>query len=90
MQATHIKTDGTSEVVNPKKKFWSLGELQSFVGGFIEFVRLPDDKIMVVNEEGKINGLPENPEATRIYQSHHGANDVIVGNVLITEAQLID
>lgn len=38
----------------------SLENLQKTVGGYIEVVRLSRDLILIVNEEGKLLGLPEN------------------------------
>lgn len=37
-----------------------LGVLQSLVGGYIEAVTLAEDLILIVNEEGLINGMPFN------------------------------
>lgn len=65
--ATWIKTTGASERVTPADgKQFTLAELQTMVGGYIEAVRLDGDQIMWVNEEGKLKGLPLNPEATRM------------------------
>ncbi len=41
----------------------NLVELQRAVGGYIEAIRLRDDLIMYVNEEGGLMGLPLNPAA---------------------------
>jgi Domain of unknown function (DUF3846) len=38
----------------------NITNLQKLVGGYIETVRLPDDVLMVVNEEGLIHDLPLN------------------------------
>ena len=94
--ATWIKADGTREAVLPanpkgkKKPKFALEELQRYVGGYIEMVRLGRRGIMWVNEEGKLMGLPYNAAATEIvgsvsYQLLAGTG-VIVGDVLITEA----
>ena len=37
-----------------------LEEIQKIVGGFIEIVRMHDDLVMVVNEEGLLLDLPYN------------------------------
>ena len=59
--ATLIKTDGTVTTVEPRNgKSFCLEELQHAVGGYIEAVYLPDGKVMIVNEEGKLDGLPQN------------------------------
>lgn len=83
----------TYEQVKPKGKTFSLEELQKFVGGYIEIVYLADGKLcMVVNEEGKINHLPINPIATRLYNlfKPESSYDYIVGNVLICGSNEIE
>ena len=79
--ARWIKTNGETIEVHPKNGVdFSLEELQGFVGGFIEIVRVDDDRIMVVNEEGKLNELPVNGIATYM------ARELIVGDVLVCKA----
>lgn len=53
-----------------------LGVLQQIVGGYIETVRISDNGILVMNEEGKLRGLEPN-----FYLGAIG--DTIVGPVLI-------
>lgn len=78
--ATIIKSTGETVEVQPKNnEYFSLEEMQEIVGGYIEFVYLPDDKIMVVNEEGKIHNLPMNDVAS-VYVAPY---DYIAGNALI-------
>ena len=73
-----IKTNGEVLEVEPKNGTdFSLEEMQAIVGGYIEIVSLGDD-LMVVNEEGKLIGLPINDVATAMI-----TNDIIVGDVLI-------
>lgn len=45
----------------------TLDELQEMVGGYIEIVSLANGDQMIVNEEGKIKGLPINKKATELY-----------------------
>lgn len=69
---------------------FSLEELQEFVGGYIEIIPLVDDLIMVVNEEGKLLGLPFNKAATEIFwDATKNTLDYIVGNALICESCLV-
>ena len=69
---------------NPKKGF-SLEELQKLVGGYIECAHFGNDgKFFVVNEEGKLMGLPYNAGATAIY-AEHVPGDYIVGNALLCD-----
>lgn len=59
---------------------YQLGELQSFVNGYIEIVRLPDQGFyMIVNEEGLLHGLAYNPRASEI------AGRPIIGSVAVIE-----
>ncbi len=83
--AQHILTTGEIQEITPQNgAFFKLYELNEFVGGYIELVYLSDNRLMVVNEEGKIMGLPVNIKATReVVMS--GINDVIVGDVLICD-----
>jgi hypothetical protein len=82
--ATLIKTNGEETNVLPKNKTdFKLDELQNYVGGIIEIVRTKDNKIMVMNEEGKINELPMNEKATELYI--YSESDLIVGDVLICD-----
>jgi hypothetical protein len=71
-----IKTDGTIEEVAINKDN-SLKQKQELVGGYIELIYLADNKVMIVNEEGLIHGLPFNTKATKI------AKKYIVGNALL-------
>jgi len=59
------------------KKTIILKEMQKFVGGYIEIIHLPKNKIMVVNEEGLLKKLPLNITAANI------AERQIVGNVIV-------
>ena len=79
-----IYTDGRVEEVSEKM---GLDELQKFVGGYIEMVptTIPH-RALVVNEEGELNGLPPNPEATKLVhpQTLMGP-DGIKGNALLVK-----
>ena len=85
------KTNG--EIVGAKPENgtdFSLEELKDIVGGYIEIIQLPNKSFMVINEEGKLDNLPFNENATIIYQKFICENDYIVGDVLIcSEEQII-
>jgi hypothetical protein len=92
MKALRIPTDGSAEVVDVDV---TLDWLQTQVGGMIEVVRV--DRILtdagnrnvecsvIVNEEGKLSGLPVNYRATDLCAAAIGGwiNDVIVGSVCV-------
>ena len=62
----------------------TLEEMQEAVGGYIEVVRSAFDRlVMIVNEEGKLRGLPYNPTATAIMGVGGLPGDYIVGTALL-------
>ena len=83
-----ITTKGVSEIVTFKNKFVSLKEMQDIVGGYVEFVYLPDNLIMVVNEEGKMNNLPVNEYINLIYSKI--INYIIVGDILLINNKYVN
>lgn len=89
--ATLLRTDGTSEEVAPANgSSWTLKELQGFVGGYIEIARprsplATPGHVLVVNEEGLLDRLPANPEATLLY-----GDGIIVGPALYCDEREID
>lgn len=89
MLSTVIFADGAQKNVEPSNGTdFSLEELRGFVGGYIEIIRLGENRLVIVNEEGKILGLPKNTFATKIIQSA-GRQDIIVGNVLICDTDKV-
>jgi hypothetical protein len=58
--------------------------LQDAVGGWVQAVDFRDDLTIWVNEEGKLNNLPINAEATKIWAHFFGNTDFIVGNAVFT------
>lgn len=80
-----IYPDATLKEVQPKNgKDFQLEELQEIVGGYIEIVsqlRTNTGEILVINEEGKLIGLPYNDVASLLYVGF--PPDPIVGTVLL-------
>lgn len=62
-----IRPDGTWNALTKKPSF---KDLQSHVSGYVEVVEIPAQKkartVMVVNEGGKIKGMPSNDTASYI------------------------
>ena len=89
--ATILRTNYTRSEVQPKNGTdFQLEELQTIVGGYIEILHSRgDDTIMVINEEGKIQGLPENVNATieALLKGMIGWYDHIVGDVLVCKSE---
>ncbi len=81
-----IQPDGSNDEVVPEDgQRFTLQELQAHVGGYIENVRLPAEtkangytiRIMYVNEDGRMQNLEHNLNASTI------AGQDIVGNALV-------
>ena len=89
MKGRILYVDGREEFIEPKNGTdFSLEELQTIVDGYIEVVRLGENRIMVVNEEGKLQGLPFNKRATNLVVGY-GINDVIVGTALVCNRDMV-
>ena len=83
-----IKANGRKKTVSPDNNTdFSLKELQKYVGGSIQMVQTKDDRIIVMNEEGKIKKLLPNKRATKLYE--YGEYDYIVGDVLVVQKNQI-
>lgn len=92
MYAT-LTVDGTLTKHSGIPKY---ADLRDGVGGYVEAVRLDDDRegdetnigsaLMWLNEEGKLEGLPLNRLATDLAHAFRSIfpNDHIVGNVVFT------
>jgi len=78
------------EIITDEKKLPTLKEAQEFVGGYIEAVTFPNNDILVINEDGKSKDLPYNSEASKVWVSHYGMTDAIVGNALLIKADARD
>lgn len=84
IMARLYKTNEEVIEVSPKNnRDFTLEELQNFVEGDIEIINLTTKKILIVNEEGKINKLPFNELATELWEKYYGRTDYIVGNALL-------
>lgn len=83
-----IKSNGeTVEVAPANGTDFTLSELQSIVGGYIEILEFHDGRYLVLNEEGKLNDLPTNEKATTLahQNTYLAAWDYIVGDVLVCD-----
>ena len=86
-----IYTDKEEEDYTPKNgRTFILEEMQKIVGGYIEIIRLNDGRIIIVNEEGLLQGLPVNIEATNILRRDHSTTQYIVGNAIVCDADMVE
>lgn len=83
--ATLIKSDGTTSEVRPASgASFTLAELQGYVGGYIQMISV-GSSLYVLNEEGKLLGLPANMAATHRAHDFLYHGDYLCGDVLICE-----
>ena len=87
-----IRANGKCDKVYPadKDKF-TLEEMQGFVAGLIEFIHLKGNRIMVINEEGRLDNLAVNPKATEMLQDEFVDDRVVdlVGDILLCDGSEI-
>lgn len=79
-----------SRVEPENGKEFELSEVQRYVDGYIEVVRLTDEQIMIINEEGKFaKGC--NQIATAIAHLHGaiGQCDYIAGDAVICPSKML-
>lgn len=99
-QQEESKSDKWAHVYYPNGDFqetqpnngttFELEELQEVVGGYIEIIRLNDGRLIIVNEEGLLQGLPVNIEATNILRRDHSTTQYIVGNAIVCDADMVE
>lgn len=84
-----IQTDGVlrKEALMPDDQS-RLSQFQQTVDGWIETIRLHDQILMVLNEEGAINRLPPNPRATALLDVM-GAKVNMMGGMLFGNVILV-
>lgn len=90
MKATLVHVSGeTSEVTPRNGTDFTLAEVQRLVDGYVEAIHLPDGRLMLVNEEGKFEGLPRNEAATVLALTAGIApEDFIVGPAILCDSSM--
>ena len=94
---TDINTKATEfKIIDDVKDEPSLKQAQEFVGGYVEGISFPNGDYLIVNEEGKLTGLPLNPEATALWRATFdndnyitGRNDFVVGPAILIKKQAL-
>ena len=71
-------------------------EVSKFVGGMVECITSPNGDLLLINEEGKLIGLPLNPEATALWRATFdndnyvtGRKDFVVGPAILIKKQAL-
>ena len=77
---TKINTDAAEfKIIEDSKDEPSLKQAQEFVGGYVEGITFPNGDYLIINEEGKLMGLPLNPEATALWRETFDNDNYITG-----------
>ena len=83
-----IRVDGSRAPYSPVGAHYTLEELRKAIGGgYIQIVHTKDGRLIVMDEEGKLKGLPINAAATALYP--YGEHDPVVGDVLVVNSSRI-
>ena len=91
-----LKSTAKFQIVEDSKHEPDLKAAQDFVGGYVEGITFPNGDYLIVNEEGKLMGLPINEQATKLWRDTFdnanyitGRKDFVVGPaILIKKAAL--
>ncbi len=95
---TKINTTAAEfKIITDKKDEPDLKAAQDFVGGYVEGITFPNGDYLIINEEGKLIGLPLNPEATALWRMTFdndnyitGRNDFVVGPAILIKKQALN
>ena len=80
MTNTEINTtEPEFKVITDKKDEPDYKAVSKFVGGMVECVQLPNGDLLLLNEEGKLMGLPLNPEATTLWRATFDNDNFVTG-----------
>ena len=78
------------KIIEDSKDEPDLKAAQEFVGGMVQGIQFPNGDYMIINEEGKLMGLPLNPEATTLWRATFtkdkylfGHDDFVVGPAIL-------
>ena len=100
MSAEKIKANTTAEefkIITDKKDEPDYKAVSKFVGGMVEAVTFPNGDLLLLNEEGKLMGLPLNEEASKLWSETFdndnyitGRNDFVVGPAILIRDKALD
>ena len=80
MTKTEINTKASEfKIIEDKKDEPNYKEVSKFVGGMVECVTWPNGDLLIINEEGKLMGLPLNPEATLLWRMTFTKDKYVTG-----------
>lgn len=92
----YLAKGGKKRVEPADSKEFSLDELQEYVGGSIQMITFPSGKVLVCNENGKLENLAYNGLASEVWHQEFPIEeypennaDFVVGDCIITSPELV-
>ena len=93
-----LSTDANEFVIiDDKKNEPTLKAAQDFVGGYVEGITFPNGDYLIINEEGKLMGLPLNEKASKLWKETFdndnyvtGRDDFVVGPAILIKKQALN
>ena len=84
-------------IIDDKKNEPQYKAVSDFVGGMVECVQFPNGDLLLLNEEGKLMGLPVNEEASKLWSETFtkdkyafGHDDFVVGPAILIKKQALN
>ena len=95
---TQVNTQAVEfKIITDKKDEPKYPEVKEFVGGMVEAVTFPNGDLLLLNEEGKLMGLPLNEKASKLWSETFdndnyitGRKDYVVGPAILIKAKALD
>ena len=85
------------KLITDKKDEPDYKAVSKFVGGMVECVSFPNGDLLLLNEEGKLMGLPLNEKASKLWKDTFdndnyitGRDDFVVGPAILIRAKALD
>ena len=96
MEITYKDITPELKIIEDAKQEPDLKAAQEFVGGYVEGIAMPNGDYLIINEEGKLIGLPVNEQATKLWKETFdndnyitGRDDFVVGNAILIKKQAL-
>ena len=85
------------KLITDKKDEPNYKAVSKFVGGMVECVQFPNGDLLLLNEEGKLMGLPVNEKASKLWKQTFdndnyitGRNDFVVGPAILIKKDALN
>ena len=85
------------KLITDKKDEPDYKAVSKFVGGMVECVTFPNGDLLLLNEEGKLMGLPLNEKASKLWKDTFdndnyitGRDDFVVGPAILIKKQALN